>query len=1045
MRQMLTVLLVLAAVSSARVSSAEEEASADLPKENPELETEMRYIEALVNNAYPDIAAPVIEETKKKWPESEARLFALEIRSMLALGKFEEAEKKIASLPDRKSTKYWAARLEVANNYFARGQKAECMKIYSEFFNAFPKPPADIRQFYMAACYTYGWLLAQDKQYEKAIPRYAALLSQLKEGENEWCSLACETVNLYLKVAESLDPAKAGKQRAEKLAAAEKIVDKLLWLNEKQPLYFGRGVSMKAHIAHMRGNVARASEIIDEYKPQLQEIHDQIVAAVESDPANAGLLRESPLPECMYLQAKMQWDEAQAEAKKAKRDDDKIKDLMFGPKGKNGKRIGSKGAYNMAVSVFLNYETNAWAPAAGDLSEEIKAFAEKQYNAKIKTKVTPEQIAKVRAAQFKDANEKFAASDYAGAVEAYLAVLARYPEVQESISAIERVASALVDLSIEAKNAKIEAKSADCRLDADAVEGYLAERFAGSKQKLMMTSAGDAVVRLAKKEIDYKNEAAGDRLYMMFLDNYRSHSMAPNVAAARASELQKAERYEDAARYWGVIATVYTNSPSYAAALLQLSVCSGKLGDKAGEIEYMTKYLDAETVPVRRLQAQFKLAQMYQRDGLDILASASTNEAPEAVEAAERQGTAQIVRAVKTFSSFTAAADAALKDPTTSKEDAGKYRELREAALFMVGECWSRMSRPEKNLPAYRKRAADSYEAYLKEYPEGQYAKSAYVKLGTIYTALDDMAKSKDALDRLSKTFPDSDEAKNAKPRLAKSLIEMGLKKEGADIYAEMLSTDGAYKPVQFLSAGEALIEAKNWDLANQAFEKTIRMAGTNTPVTVARARLGQAKCAWRQGLLAEARESLDRFLNDPKMSKMAIAADANFMLVEVASEQGRTEKDATMRGKYFGAAIGALKKVRQYWAKKPLWEQNQLDLLSGDVLVRRMKAEEAMGLKEEAKETCGRAASTFQVFLQAHGADAEHPIDKMDPGDVANLERAYSTMIPLFSQLGAEQADRVMKYGKEYLDLFPNGKSRTEIENCMNKAKADLPATSAN
>ena len=177
MRQMLTVLLVLAAVSSARVSSAEEEASADLPKENPELETEMRYIEALVNNAYPDIAAPVIEETKKKWPESEARLFALEIRSMLALGKFEEAEKKIASLPDRKSTKYWAARLEVANNYFARGQKAECMKIYSEFFNAFPKPPADIRQFYMAACYTYGWLLAQDKQYEKAIPRYAALLS----------------------------------------------------------------------------------------------------------------------------------------------------------------------------------------------------------------------------------------------------------------------------------------------------------------------------------------------------------------------------------------------------------------------------------------------------------------------------------------------------------------------------------------------------------------------------------------------------------------------------------------------------------------------------------------------------------------------------------------------------------------------------------------------------------------------------------------------------------------------------------------------------
>jgi len=205
-----------------------------------------------------------------------------------------------------------------------------------------------------------------------------------------------------------------------------------------------------------------------------------------------------------------------------------------------------------------------------------------------------------------------------------------------------------------------------------------------------------------------------------------------------------------------------------------------------------------------------------------------------------------------------------------------------------------------------------------------------------------------------------------------------------------------------------------------------------------------RASRAWRQGSLAEAREALDRFLSEPKMAKMAIAADANFMLVEIASEQGRTEKDAAMRGKYFGAAIGALKKVRQYWARKPRWEQDQLDLLSGDVLVRRMKAEEAMGLKEEARETCGRAASTFQVFLQAHGVNEEHPLDKMEPGAVANLERAYSTMIPLFSALGAEQADRVLKFGQEYLDLFPNGKARTEVENCMNKARADMPAKAA-
>ena len=185
-------------------------------------------------------------------------------------------------------------------------------------------------------------------------------------------------------------------------------------------------------------------------------------------------------------------------------------------------------------------------------------------------------------------------------------------------------------------------------------------------------------------------------------------------------------------------------------------------------------------------------------------------------------------------------------------------------------------------------------------------------------------------------------------------------------------------------------------------------------------------------------------FLQDPKMSKMSIAADANFLLVKVASDQGRNEQDATMRGKYFGAAIGALKKVRTYWAKKEQWEQDKLDLLSGDVLIDRMKAEEAMGLAEEARESCGRAASTFQVFIQSHGATPDHPISAMSAGEVENLETAYAQMIPLFAKMGAEQADRVMKFGQEYLDLFPNGKARTEIINCMNQAKADLPAGDA-
>ena len=1043
MRFKVATILTLAAFLSPAVLAEEEkpaetsaEAPAEAVQENPELEAEMAYVEALVNFGYPDLAGPVIEATKKKWPESEVRFFAIEIRGMLALGQFEAAEKKIAALPDRKSSKYWAARLEVANNYFGRGQKSECMKIYDEFFTVFAKPPAELRKFYTEACYAYGQLLVGDRQFSKAAERYESLLKQLASGSDEWCNVACETVEIYLRLAsEATEPKQKG-NRDGYLASAGKIADKLLWQIEK-PVFFGRAVSMKAHIEQMKGDIDKAEAIIDEYKPQLMEIHDQIV---QFDPdGKMGLLKQSPLPECLYLQAKMLWDEAQAEAKKKpKRDDERIKGFMFGPKGKDGKRQVSKGAFAMTQNVFLNYETSTWAPAAGDLAEEIKSFAEKEYKAKIKTRVTAEQIAKVRAAQFKDANAKFIEQRYQEAIDAYYQVLARYPEFPESVMAVENIASCYLDLILETQD---EAKKEEYRMDADAVEGYLAERFSGAKDKVIMMAGGDATIRLAAKETQYKNPARADRLYTDFFLNYTRHTTAATLAAAKAMEMQKAERYEDAVKYWGIIASVYTNASVYASSLAQLSYCNGKLGNKKAEIDYITRYLGVETVKIRRLQAQFQLAQMYQKDGMAILADAATNATPEGVEADEKHGTAQIIRAIKNFSGFSAEADAALKDPATSKEDAVKYGELKEAAMFMVGACWSRMNRPEKNLKMYRERAAKSYEEYVAAYPEGKYAKSCYVQLGTIYTALGDMAKSKEALDGLSQKYPDSDEAKNAKPRLAKNLIEMGMKREGAEIYAEMLRTDGKYTAQQFVNAGEALIEAKSWELANQAFEKAIRLAGTNSVTTVAKARLGQAKSSWKQGSLAEAREALDLFLADPKMSKMAIAADANFMLVEIASDQGRAEKDATMRGKCFGAAIGALKKVRQYWSKKPQWEQDTLDLLSGDVLVNRIKAEDAMGLKEEAQETCGKAAAVFQVFIQAHGPTEERPIDKMEAGEVANLERAYATMIPLFTRLGADQADRVMKFGQEYLDLFPNGKARTTVENCMNQAKADLPA----
>ena len=1028
-------------LSAAEAEKPAEEAATTEVKVDEALRNEIAYVEALIDNGFPDFAGPVIAATKKKWPESEAQFFAIEIRGLLSLNKFDEAEKKIAALPDRNGAKFWAARLEVANNYFMRGRKADCEKIYNEFFKKFPKPTKELSTFHRQASYQYGQILVMAKDFEGACKIYEGLLANLNpkgsdEDDNIWCNVASETADMYLRLAAQ---AKDDNKRKQFLQGARKYIDKLLWKQDK-PIFFGRAIAMKAHLELLGGRIDRAQGTIDDYMDQLAELHKSIK---DADPdGHLGLLKLSPMPTCRYLLADMMWQEAESEFKKPKRDDNLIKDLMFGAKTKSGKRNGA-GAYNHALNVFIQYPESTWAAPAGDLAEKIRLFAEKTYGAKIKTNITAEQMAKVRAMQFKAADDKFAERDYPAAIKEYYAALAANPECPEAIRAVENLASAYLDQIVRLKpNEK--AKKEDLRIDADAVEGYLSERFADYKNKAMMTEAGNAVLRLAGKEKAYGDAARSVALYKAFMTNYRKHVQAPVTASAMAYEAQKAGKFREAIAFYNIIDQYYTNSTQYAFALSQLSACYEEEGDSKAALAALSKYVKVETSPLQSMQAQMKLAMMYQKDGLDIFKAAETNETPEAVEAQLKEGSAQIIRGIKQFMDFAKKADEKLADPAVSTDDKAKYRELKEAALYLVGDCWGRITKPADKLEAFRKRSAASLEQYVKQFPKGKYAKAAYVKLGTIYTALGDMAKSKTALDSLSREFPDSDEAKNAKPRLARSLIEMGLVQEGTEVYREMLNTDGAYTAGQFVDAGEALVNAKSWELANQAFEKAISKAGTNQVQVVAKARLGQAQSLYKQKAYAEARDALDTYLQDERMSRLAIAADANLLLAEVASEQGRTEKDDTLRGKHFGAAIAAIKKLRGYWRKKEQWEQDSVDLMSADIRVKRMNAEKEMGLDERAAETRELTAAGLKAFLQARRPTAEHPFDKMSAGECKNLERAYETLLPLLSAMGDAQAADVLTFGEEYMQYFPEGRARTEVQNFINKAKAAGVVTQA-
>ena len=439
-----------------------------------------------------------------------------------------------------------------------------------------------------------------------------------------------------------------------------------------------------------------------------------------------------------------------------------------------------------------------------------------------------------------------------------------------------------------------------------------------------------------------------------------------------------------------------------------------------------------------RIPAQLNLGMLQQKRGFALFQAAETNEAAAAAEL-KKSGAVFTVKAVKAFMAVDKETEAAIASKMTSKQDKGKFAAMREAALYLLGDSWQRMCVPEDKIPAFRKRAVAAFESYLKAFPKGKYAPQSLVKIGTIHTAEKDMESSQKAFERLQTDFPESDEAKNSVPRLAKTLIDMGLRAEGVAQYKQMLSSSGKFTAPQFLAAGDALLEARSWDTAQAAFAKAadlVKDTTNNVLGVTARSLLGQAKALAGAQRLAEAHDLLEKFIGDEKLSRSALVVDAYHMLVDVASEEGRTEKDDTMRGKYFNAAVGAIKKVRRYRPDQA--DQDMLDLLSGDVLVRKMEAEEAMNLKEQARETCGRAVVTFQAFLMAHEPTPDHPADKMTPQQLVNLERCYSTALPLMAKLGQSQSELVLKYGAAYAELFPDGKHRTAVQNAVNQAKAD-------
>ncbi len=763
-----------------------------------DLQEELKYIDKLQELRMPDIAEEVIAEAKKRFPESAALFKVREIQGLLWQGKFDDVKKVIDGLPDKNGAEYWALTLAMADAYYAFGKYPDADKLYLDFFKKVSKPSAALVAFYRDSAYKYAQMLLYLGRDREALDAFRRLFNVPLE-ESVARNVQADMAELMLKLAPDI---KKKEDRAAMLKEAEGLADKLLW---KQDVWFGKAIVMKAHIFMLRGDVKGAQDLVENYMPQLKIIHD---ALRQDDPdGSQGMLRMSPMPQCRYLLAMLLYNEALAEVKKDGGNDDRIKDLLLGERDPQTKQRKGNGAFNHFINVFIRFPESQWAADAGEHAEAIRKLIKDRYSADLPTKVTPEQMAKVRQMQFIGARLLFSQNQFKEAIDKYLQVLNQFPESPESVSALGDLAISYIETSD---------KEPDNMLYADMVTGHLSERF--STNAKLMKEAGDQVRRIGEHYGELKMEDKKRETYAMFFRDYPTHYAAGQLVMSFGEREFQNKNYAGAMVYYKQIVDIYTNSPYYFDAINRLSQIYKEEGDRPEEIRTLEFYvgrLSAIERPGHALAVgRFRLADAEREYGNMLVKSSITNENNEAVMT---NGVMWLTRAIIGFGGVAKILTDSPAAYQQNDEEKKRNDQMREMSVFTKALCLAQMQYPKEKVPVFRKGAIAAFEDYVKQYPQAKLAPKAQLQIGTLYTILQDVANAQAAFEKLSKNYPDSDEAKNSVPMLAASLIEMGLRGEGVAKYREMFAKGGTYTESQFMAAAKALEDAKEYDMALQA------------------------------------------------------------------------------------------------------------------------------------------------------------------------------------------------------------------------------------
>lgn len=1038
------------------------------------LEAEIEYIDALSNNGYPDFTDAVIEAAQKEWPDAGGVLKAAQIRAQLSGGKQEEVAKEIAKRPDQNSLDTWLLKLELARSYYAYSKFSEADKIYADFFKRFTKVPDSAKRSYVNAALTYVQMLGKLDRAKDCLPYYKLAMEQAPDEETQYFIRAD-----YLKALLAQAELSQGGARETHLKDAEKLANAMVW---RQDAYFGDAINGLAHIKMLRGDVNGAQEMIKDYLKTLMGIHEEYKKA---DPdGSKGLLRMSPLPQCRYLIGSMLYKEAQAEIAKPKPDEERIKNLLLGERNPQTKKRNGQGALNHLVNVYTNYPESQSAAAAGEAMNAVVKIIKDRYDTVVKFSTTPEQDAKVRQAQYVEADVKFDSGDWNGAAAAYSRVISRYGFNAEALPRMRKMVECYVRGGIQGT-----ALTPDAEINARTVALAMAEGFSGVPEQRLRDTAGNEVSRLADffgevglKQLQRELNGAFFRYYPTHPDAARRQLLNAQTLAqsANAADVDQAIRVLTEIKDQATDPAQFEVRTAALVQLLDIYKVGGPRADVVQEMklanELVAHFKQAAKPGINGASGQLLLAAAYQHLG----------------DAARKEGNtkaalAAYTRAVQTYRTLITEIEEANSKYVATAEERKKVPSFVSQALVQQGLCLQRISALQADQGAADKAKAfidaalACYTDLLKRDPKGPYAPHGLLQIGVIASANEDVDAARRALDQLRKEFPDSNEAKNAIPMLAAALASSGRTRQAAETYAEMFADASKYSAGQFMDAARALNEAGQFDLAVQACDIVLKgdTPGYTTAAMLLRTRVLNAAANKAGGNAEKAADyatkaylQLEAIME--KYGRTTIAIDAEKLLVtdvaptviallpkstalcEAVVFKGTAKDDRPADAQAArNALIAEVKEAVKFVTaqEKDYVTAARLNLSIAQIAERGYAAARDNGAEDEAlRNAIGSALNAYTVAMSpgmspalqqrfnAGEVDAVAAAKEaaLDPAVTDFVQAAYVGYIRLAgarAQLGTDDADKkafygdIVTFGKTYLERFPNGKDARYVD----------------